>query len=156
MELQAPRQVSVLLIDGECVLCDRLASWVLVRASAVHGAAPASPAFKIATLQGKWAASVLGTGRRDPQAEQAPGTMIWRDAQGALFYRSEAMIRVLAELGFGERVLSRILAWIPVLFRDALYNGVARRRYRWFGRKSVCALPKNSGQNSDLRAWLLD
>jgi predicted DCC family thiol-disulfide oxidoreductase YuxK len=31
--------------------------------------------------------------------------------------------------------------WIPPRVRDAFYDVIARNRYRWFGRRDVCALP---------------
>src|SRR6202035_3898852 len=37
--------------------------------------------------------------------------------------------------------------FIPRVIRDAIYDLVARNRYRWFGRRDACILP-----NSD-RSW---
>jgi predicted DCC family thiol-disulfide oxidoreductase YuxK len=37
--------------------------------------------------------------------------------------------------------------FVPRVIRDAIYELVARNRYRWFGRRDVCILP-----NSD-RSW---
>jgi predicted DCC family thiol-disulfide oxidoreductase YuxK len=35
----------------------------------------------------------------------------------------------------------RFLGVLPVVMRDAIYDVVARNRYRWFGRKSQCFVP---------------
>jgi predicted DCC family thiol-disulfide oxidoreductase YuxK len=40
-----------------------------------------------------------------------------------------------------------IFQFIPRVIRDAIYDLVARNRYRWFGRRDACILP-----NSDL-SW---
>jgi predicted DCC family thiol-disulfide oxidoreductase YuxK len=40
-----------------------------------------------------------------------------------------------------------VFHFIPRVIRDAIYDLVARNRYRWFGRRDACILP-----NSD-RSW---
>jgi predicted DCC family thiol-disulfide oxidoreductase YuxK len=40
-----------------------------------------------------------------------------------------------------------VFQFIPQVIRDAIYDLVARNRYRWFGRRDACILP-----NSD-RSW---
>jgi predicted DCC family thiol-disulfide oxidoreductase YuxK len=44
-----------------------------------------------------------------------------------------------------------VLRLVPRPVRDALYDGLARRRYRWFGRRDECWLP-----TPDLRRRFLD
>ena len=40
--------------------------------------------------------------------------------------------------------LARLARLVPRGLRDAVYDGVARGRYRWFGRRDVCALPQTT------------
>ena len=51
-----------------------------------------------------------------------------------------AVLRVAHALGWPWR-----LAWIawlvPAPMRNAVYRGIARHRYRWFGRRDTCFLP---------------
>ena len=34
-----------------------------------------------------------------------------------------------------------VLSVIPAATRDAIYDLIARNRYRWFGKKNVCMIP---------------
>ena len=74
-------------------------------------------------------------------------------ASGQAYVKSEAALRIARELPrwqwtwvfhFTPRV---IRDFTPRVIRDAIYDLVARNRYRWFGRRDACILP-----NSD-RSW---
>ncbi|MGB7075393.1 MAG: DCC1-like thiol-disulfide oxidoreductase family protein, partial [Candidatus Sulfotelmatobacter sp.] len=58
-----------------------------------------------------------------------------------LLSRSEAVLFVLKQLARPWRALASLLQILPKSLRDAVYNAVARRRYRIFGRYEVCMLP---------------
>ena len=55
-----------------------------------------------------------------------------------IYHRSEALLRMLMALGGAGR-LAVMLFLFPRFFRDALYNVIARNRYRFFGRTNSCA-----------------
>jgi predicted DCC family thiol-disulfide oxidoreductase YuxK len=52
--------------------------------------------------------------------------------------RSGAALEVLRRLGGPWAVLSAVLRVAPSPLMDLAYSAVARRRYRWFGRRPVC------------------
>ena len=54
--------------------------------------------------------------------------------------RSDAALRVIGHLGGAARWLL-VLRWVPRPVRDAVYDFVARHRYRWFGRGARCRVP---------------
>lgn len=54
--------------------------------------------------------------------------------------RSDAALLAIACLG-GKWSAARWLLWVPRFFRDALYDFVARHRYRWFGKHETCRIP---------------
>jgi predicted DCC family thiol-disulfide oxidoreductase YuxK len=54
--------------------------------------------------------------------------------------RSSGAIRVAMRLG-GLWTLMGIFLMVPPFIRDAVYDGVARNRYRWFGKRDTCRLP---------------
>jgi predicted DCC family thiol-disulfide oxidoreductase YuxK len=66
-------------------------------------------------------------------------------AAGRAYVKSEAALRIARELPRWQ--WTWIFHFIPRTIRDAIYDLVARNRYRWFGRRDVCMLP-----NSD-RSW---
>ena len=119
----------VVFIDGECVLCNRLANWLLrCDRDRVH---------RVATLQGQTAREMLGTVATDP----AKWTIVVVDGDGT-HDRSEAILKIAARLGglpgFGARLARRV----PAAIRNRVYDAVARRRYRWFGKEKHCRLPR--------------
>ncbi|MFN2444857.1 MAG: thiol-disulfide oxidoreductase DCC family protein [Vicinamibacterales bacterium] len=60
------------------------------------------------------------------------GGRAWRD--------SSAILEILRRLG-GMWSLAYVGVIIPRALRDTLYQFVARRRYRWFGRRQACRIP---------------
>src|SRR5258707_4004437 len=66
-------------------------------------------------------------------------------ANGQAYVKSEAALRIARELPRWQ--WTWVFHFIPRVIRDAIYDLVARNRYRWFGRRDACILP-----NSD-RSW---
>jgi predicted DCC family thiol-disulfide oxidoreductase YuxK len=63
-----------------------------------------------------------------------PDAIAVRTNDGRLLVRSTAAIRLAARLGGAHRAFARALAFVPVRLRDAVYDAIARSRYRVFGR----------------------
>lgn len=59
--------------------------------------------------------------------------------RGRAYAKSSGYFRMCAILGGWWQVL-RIGAIVPKGLRDAVYDVVARNRYRWFGKTGYCAL----------------
>ena len=53
--------------------------------------------------------------------------------------RSDAVLEVFRLLGGAWKIIT-VLRIIPRAWRDALYDAIAKRRYRWFGKKDSCQL----------------
>jgi predicted DCC family thiol-disulfide oxidoreductase YuxK len=123
----------LLLYDGTCGLCDRA-----VRFTFTHDR---TATIRAAPLDGPTAAAVH---QRFPWAEGVDSVLLLeRDADGTprLLARSDAAIGVARRLGGLWGVLGTIAALVPRPVRDVVYGGVARVRYRIFGRVDACALP---------------
>jgi predicted DCC family thiol-disulfide oxidoreductase YuxK len=71
-------------------------------------------------------------------------------ADGRVYLRSEGALRTLRRLGMPWS-LSYVFMILPAGLRDAVYEYVARNRYRWFGKRDTCYLP-----TPELRARFLD
>jgi predicted DCC family thiol-disulfide oxidoreductase YuxK len=113
-----------LFYDGQCGLCHRAVRFVLAENSG-------SNAFRFAPLQGE-------TFRAQVPVEQRaglPDSIVIRTDEGSLLARSDAVIRILQRLGGGWRILGSIMASIPRRLRDAVYDFIARVRYRVFGKR---------------------
>jgi predicted DCC family thiol-disulfide oxidoreductase YuxK len=128
----------IVFFDGECGLCSRSVRFF---ASADH-----RDRLRFAPLQGETAAARQLTAHAD--AEEG-SMVVWREADGTSFLRSDAVLEMAHALGGFWRLL-HLLRIFPRSWREALYRHVARNRIRWFGRADVCALP-----NEALRSRLL-
>ena len=97
--------------------------------------------LSFAPLQGETAKGVLA---RHPDSGDSLSTVVYvRDPGGPeerVYLRSDAAAAILADLGGAYRPLSWLRV-IPRPLRDALYDWVAARRYRWFGKLDSCRLP---------------
>lgn len=92
-------------------------------------------AFRFAPLQGPTFQARVPVERR----AVLPDSIIVLTAEGALLARSDAVLHILRRLGGGWRISAGLLAVIPRSVRDAVYDFIARIRYRIFGRRDdVC------------------
>lgn len=59
---------------------------------------------------------------------------------GKIFIKSTAIFRIYSHLG-GLISLLYILMMTPRFIRDAIYDLIARNRYKWFGKRDTCMVP---------------
>ncbi len=123
----------VVLFDGVCALCDGAVRFLLAR----------DPEGKLAyaPLQGETARAVLA---RHPGVDHALPTMLFVRGRGTererLYDRSDAAFEILGDLG-GVWSFVAWLRFVPRPIRNAVYDFIARHRYRWFGKFDACRLP---------------
>jgi predicted DCC family thiol-disulfide oxidoreductase YuxK len=124
----------LVLYDGVCGLCSRLVQFVLRR--------DRRDRFRFAPLQGQLAGALLGRHGLDAGELDTVRVVVEHDSPGErVLSKSEAMLHVLRSLG-GIWSLARVLALVPTRCLDGLYDLVAARRYRWFGRLDACPVPR--------------
>ncbi len=119
----------VLLFDGVCNLCNRWVNFVIDRDPQAQ--------VMFAPLQSDAAAKLLDKHKLD---RNALDTVVLID-RGDVYRRSDAVLHVAAYLRGPVRMIR--IGWIvPRRLRDALYDLVAGKRYRWFGKRSECRVPE--------------
>jgi predicted DCC family thiol-disulfide oxidoreductase YuxK len=119
---------STILFDGVCNLCNASVQFVVAR--------DPSARFTFAPLQSPSAAALLrGAGVAAP----LPDSMVLVE-DGRVHLRSAAALRVARGLRF-PWPLAYALIIVPRVIRDRVYDVVAARRYRWFGRREACMIP---------------
>jgi predicted DCC family thiol-disulfide oxidoreductase YuxK len=120
----------VILYDGVCVFCSR---WV--RFVAAHDVERRFRFTAIQSSYGTRLAQAFGINPDDPDTNAVVhGGIVW--------FKSDAALTVLGALP-GWR-WTRMLRVVPKPLRDALYNLVARNRYRIFGKYDECFIPDAS------------
>lgn len=116
------------LFDGVCNLCNASVLFVVDRDPHAR--------FTFAPLQSAEAQRLLA--ERGYQGAELNTVLL---VEGDRVYaRSSAALRVARGLSGAWPLLYAFLA-VPRPLRDAVYNWVARNRYRWFGREDVCRIP---------------
>jgi len=126
---------SVVFFDGVCGLCNRFVDFLIRRN--IRGRLFFSPLQGITALE-----------LNLPESMKGMDTVVFVH-RGKTYVQSAAALRILMELG-GLWRAAWISLIIPRFIRDAVYNYVARNRYRWFGRKESCRLP-----SPEERKWFL-
>ena len=125
----------VIFIDGECVMCNWLAQFVLARDESGH--------FRFATLQGDYARTKLVRHGFEPGNIQSVYLLLAPDTERErVLERSAAALQVLAGLGGAWSLLASLGTLLPSGLRDILYGWVSRNRYRLFGKRDVCMVPQ--------------
>ena len=117
----------VILYDGVCVFCSR---WV--RFVAAHDR---EKRFRFTAIQSSYGTLLARALRIDPQDPDTNAVI----HGGVAYFKSDAALTVLGLLPGWNWV--RLLFAVPKALRDAVYNAVARNRYRIFGRYEACFVP---------------
>ncbi len=126
-----PDDRPVIIFDGKCVLCSRFAQFIM-RADRLRR-------FRLLAAQSPIGSALYAHLGLDPETYE---TFVLLD-EGRAWLRSDAALRILAELGFPWS-LSGISRLMPRFARDRLYDLVARNRLRWFGSRASCYAPDPS------------
>jgi predicted DCC family thiol-disulfide oxidoreductase YuxK len=117
----------IIFFDGVCVLCNGFVDFVLTRDK--------HRIFRFAPLQGETAKRMLP----EIHTQDVSTVVLWN--QGQISLRSDAALIILSQLG-GFWYFAK-LGWIfPAVVRDGVYRFIASQRYKCFGKRDSCRLPK--------------
>jgi predicted DCC family thiol-disulfide oxidoreductase YuxK len=119
---------AIVVFDGVCVFCCGGVRFLLPRDRAGR--------FRFATMQSETGRRLLAVHGMDPND---PVSFLLVERRRA-YTDSSAALRILMLLGGWWRLAGAFYA-VPRPLRDAVYRFVARRRYRWFGRRESCFVP---------------
>jgi predicted DCC family thiol-disulfide oxidoreductase YuxK len=119
--------LAIVFYDGVCGLCNRSVRW-LIRHDHKR-------VLRYASLQSELAKGLPAKYLQD----SVPGTIVFRDGE-TYYEKSDAVIRILLKLK-GIYRLAGLLAVIPRPLRNAVYDWIARNRYKWFGKYDACPIP---------------
>lgn len=118
----------VILFDGVCNFCSGVVRFVIDRDE--------EGVFRFAPLQ-----SEVGKKIQDHFSLSGEDFDTFVLVYGGKAYiKSTAALRVLRLLGGLWKYLYVFIV-IPAPIRDAVYDFVARNRYKWFGKKDECMVP---------------
>ncbi|HZB13662.1 MAG TPA: thiol-disulfide oxidoreductase DCC family protein [Chryseolinea sp.] len=123
-----PNKTLLILFDGVCNLCNGFVKFLIKRDPAGK--------FRFASLQSDFGRSQLIRFNLNPDLLHS---VIVIEADNVL-QRSDAALRIVNQLGGPWKILNALKIF-PRFLRDALYNVVARNRYKVFGKRDSCMIP---------------
>ena len=118
----------VIFFDGFCNLCNGAVQFTIKKDH--------KNIFRFASLQSDYAEKALAPFAIAPK--QGDSFVLFED--GKVYQRSTAALRVARQLS-GLWPLLYAFIVVPRFIRDAIYNYVAKNRYKWFGKKESCWVP---------------
>ena len=117
----------LILFDGACVFCSR---WVrlVIRLDRKRR-------FRFTPIQSDRGRALAVRFGIDPDCPET-NAVVWNRR---IFFKSDAALTVLSALPVTASL--GLLRGLPRRLRDAVYDRIARNRYRIFGRTSQCMVP---------------
>lgn len=128
---------AVILFDGVCRFCNGSVNFVLRHDK--------SGRFRFAPLQSEAGQRLMAEHGID--LAKTDSFVLIED--GKPYLKSTAALRVARGLGFPWNLLWAFMI-VPAVIRNAIYDWVARNRYRWFGKMDACMVP-----DADMRGKFL-
>lgn len=119
----------IVLFDGVCNFCNASVNFILKR--------DPKGVFRFAPLQSEVAKQLLE--KFHLPADDLDTMVLIED--GTASTRSTAGLRIARRLKGTWPLLYGFIV-LPRFLRDAVYRLIAKNRYRWFGKKDVCMVPK--------------
>ena len=127
----------VILYDGICIFCSRWVRFVATRDQASR--------FRFTAIQSPYGARLAQAFGIDPDDPDTNAVV----HGGIAYFTSDGALTVLSHLPRWR--WTRAFFAVPKPLRDAVYNLVARNRYRIFGKFDACFVP-----DADMRARVLE
>lgn len=117
----------VILFDGVCNLCESSVQFILKHDK--------KKIFRFGSLQSPAGIFLLN---QYPSAKNSDSIVLIYN--GNAYTKSSAALKIAGLLG-GWFSLLKPFEILPAFLRDGIYEFIAARRYRWFGKKNECWLP---------------
>jgi predicted DCC family thiol-disulfide oxidoreductase YuxK len=127
-------QPALILFDGVCNFCNGAVNFVIKHDKKKQ--------FRFAPLQSEAGQRALA----QHQLSQEEFRSFVLIENGHVYQKSTATLRVLKYFPWYWQEL-QIFRIIPAFLRDAIYDFIARNRYKWFGRKESCMIPTDEVRN---------
>jgi len=124
-----PQNKKIILFDGVCNLCDSVVQFIIKRDKA--------DVFRFVAIQSEIGQEIIkhigvDTTKTDSILLYEPGR--------SYYYKAEAALKIAGALG-GIYSLLGFFSVFPKSLSNAVYDYIARNRYKWYGKKEECMIP---------------
>lgn len=131
--LELPKGKKIILFDGDCNLCDAAVQYIIKYDK--------SDVFRFVSLQSELGQRLLK--HIGIQSDKMDSIVLYEPGI-AYYYKSSAALEIAKNLQ-GIFTLATLFRLLPSGIRDLLYDYVAKKRYKWYGKKESCSvLTENS------------
>lgn len=129
-----PGGCGLIIFDGACILCSYTVGLLLK--------SDRSRKLRFTTLQSvnPEIHSLIAC-----QSISSPDSVLLL-SEGKIYTESQALLEIAGLMGGGWKLLLAGYL-IPAFIRNKAYRFVARNRYRWFGRRLNCFVPREEDKN---------
>jgi predicted DCC family thiol-disulfide oxidoreductase YuxK len=129
--MKSPDLDDIVLFDGVCNFCDASVQFIIRKEK--------KPELKFASLQSETGIELL---KKYELFNSSIDSIVYIK-NGKAHIKSSAALHIAKKLK-GLYPLLFVFIVVPSFIRDAVYDFVARNRYKWFGKKETCAIPDPS------------
>jgi predicted DCC family thiol-disulfide oxidoreductase YuxK len=130
MSRSIPTGANVIFIDGQCIFCNHMVSFILAH--------DPRGLFHFAHLQGALAKDVLRRYARQTTDIDSVYVLVGAGTQDEhLFWDGKAARAIWPRLFW----FAAFVKWVPLRVLNFCYRAFAKRRYRLFGKYEVCHVP---------------
>lgn len=136
---EIPSDKKIVLFDGVCNLCDNAVQFIIKHDK--------KDIFRFASLQSETGKNLVEERGLDPEEIDS---IILIEPGVAYYRKSTAALEISRYLSGGYSLLKNLLV-IPSNLRDAIYDFIATKRYKWYGKKEECLVP-----TAELKSKFLD
>jgi predicted DCC family thiol-disulfide oxidoreductase YuxK len=124
-----PEHNKLVLFDGVCNLCNHSVQYIIKHDK--------NNIFLFTPLQSEVGQELIT--RYTIDTTKTDSIILYEKNKG-ISIKSTAALRIFKALGF-PRNLMTLFFIIPYGLRDMIYDFIAKRRYKWFGRLEQCMVP---------------
>lgn len=118
----------LVLFDGVCQFCNSSVNFMIRKDNTDY--------FRFLPLQSELGQKIIRQFNLDPENLQ---TVILLENK-RIYTRSTAALRIARKLKGGWKLFYGFVI-VPAFIRDAVYNVVAKNRYKWWGKRDSCMVP---------------
>lgn len=120
----------LILFDGVCNLCNSSVLYVIKHDKANR--------FIFAPLQGDAGQRIISEFNID--AKKTDSIITYDPRSHTVKLKSSAALKIASNMKFPFPLLGLFYV-VPPVMRNLVYDFIARKRYKWFGKKDACMIP---------------
>lgn len=130
MEIEnLPKDKKIILFDGVCNLCESSVQFIIKRDK--------NDVFRFVAIQSGLGQKIIKHIGIDTSKTDS---IILYIPEKAYYYKAEAALLIAKELSGIYSVLG-YLGFMPNSIKNAVYDYIAKNRYKWYGKKDTCMIP---------------